>query len=86
MREKITDSYFWSYLKLLTRFNPKKFSLTISLMVLISLSEGIGLILLIPFLQRVCLDVQHGALGQIAGIIASLFSYINIEPTLGAVL
>ncbi|MDP3034262.1 MAG: ABC transporter ATP-binding protein [Methanobacteriaceae archaeon] len=86
MREKITDSYFWSYLKLLTRFNSKKFSLTISLMVLISLTEGIGLLLLIPLLQLVGLDVQQGALGQIAGIIASFFSYINVKPTLCAVL
>jgi ATP-binding cassette subfamily C protein len=86
MREKITDSYLWNYLRLLTRFNPKKLSLTISLMVLISLTEGIGLLLLIPLLQLVGLDVQQGALGQIAEIIASFFSYINVKPTLGAVL
>jgi ATP-binding cassette subfamily C protein len=86
MREKITDSYLWNYLRLLTQFNPKKLSLTISLMVLISLTEGIGLLLLIPLLQLVGLDVQQGALGQIAEIIASFFSYINVEPTLGAVL
>lgn len=86
MREKITDSYLWNYLRLLTRFNPKKLSLTILLMVLISLSEGIGLLLLIPLLQLVGLDVQQGALGQIAEIIATFFNYIHIKPTLGAVL
>ncbi|MDO9045573.1 MAG: ABC transporter ATP-binding protein [Methanobacteriaceae archaeon] len=86
MREKITDSYLWNYLRLLINFNPEKFSFTISLMVLISLTEGIGLLLLIPLLQLVGLDVQQGALGQIAEIIASFFTYIHVKPTLGAVL
>lgn len=55
-------------------------------MVFISLTEGIGLLLLVPLLQLVGLDVQQGALGQIAGFIASVFSYIGVEPTLAVVL
>jgi ATP-binding cassette subfamily C protein len=55
-------------------------------MVLISFTEGIGLLLLIPLLQLVGLDVQQGALGQIEQMVASFFSFINITPTLAVVL
>lgn len=86
LKEFITSSYIWEYITLLTGFMPRKFSATLALMVIISLSEGIGLLLLIPLLQLVGLDVQQGALGQIATIIASFFSYLHITPTLGLVL
>jgi len=79
-------SYLRHYFELLTRFNPWKFGLTISLMVFISLTEGIGLLLLVPLLQLVGLDVQQGALGQIAELVASFFAYLNITPTLSVVL
>lgn len=79
-------SYLRHYFELLTRFNPEKLGLTVSLMVFISLTEGIGLLLLVPLLQLVGLDVQQGALGQIAEGIASFFAYFNIKPTLSVVL
>jgi len=79
-------SYLQQYFKLLTRFNPGKFGLTVSLMVFISLTEGISLLLLVPLLQLVGLDVQQGALGQIAEAVASFFAYLNINPTLSVVL
>ena len=72
----------WSYIKALTSFMPRKVILAISLMIFISLTEGIGLLLLVPLLGLVGLDVQQGALGQMAGFIASLFAFIGIEPTL----
>ena len=37
------NSYLRHYFELLTRFNPEKFGFTVSLMVFISLTEGIGL-------------------------------------------
>ena len=80
------NSYLRHYFELLTRFNPGKFGLTVSLMVFISLTEGIGLLLLVPLLQLVGLDVQQGALGQIATGVASFFAYLNITPTLSVVL
>lgn len=80
------NSYLRHYFELLTRFNPGKFGLTVSLMVFISLTEGIGLLLLVPLLQLVGLDVQQGAMGQIAEGIASFFAYLNITPTLSVVL
>jgi ATP-binding cassette subfamily C protein len=77
---------FMEYIKTLFGFKPKNITIALILMVFISLTEGIGLLLLVPLLQLVGLDVQQGALGQIAGFIASAFSYIGIEPTLAVVL
>lgn len=65
---------------------PKNIALTLMLMVLIGLTEGIGLILLVPLLQLVGLDVQYGALNQIDQLILSIFSFFSIKPTLISVL
>ena len=86
MINTIFNSYIWKYFSSLISFNPKKFSFTVLLMILISFTEGIGLLLLIPLLQLVGLDVQQGALGQIEQLVASFFSFINITPTLAVVL
>ncbi len=81
-----SNKNFIEYIKALLGFKPKNITVALTLMVFISLTEGIGLLLLVPLLQLVGLDVQQDALGQIAGFIASAFSYIGIEPTLAAVL
>lgn len=80
------NNYIWKYIAILTKLMPRKSALALALMVIISLTEGIGLLLLVPLLQLVGLDVQQGALGQIAGIISSFFTYAGIKPTLGVVL
>lgn len=81
-----TDSYIWKYITNLTRLMPERSVFVLTLMVIVSLTEGIGLLLLVPLLQLVGLDVQQGALGQIAGYISLFFSYVGIKPTLGIVL
>ena len=80
------NSYVWKYITNLTRLMPGKFVFVLALMVTVSLTEGIGLLLLVPLLQLVGLDVQQGALGQIASYISIFFSYFGIKPTLGIVL
>ncbi len=87
---KIKDKYLsknwlWKYITALVSFKANIF-LALILMIFVSLTEGIGLFLLVPLLQLVGLDVQQGALGQIAGYIFLLFNYIGIKPTLGFVL
>jgi len=82
----LTETSIWKYIKTLTSFKSRKVVLTLALMVFISLTEGIGLLLLVPLLQLVGLDVGQGALGQIAGYISSFFTYLGIKPTLGVVL
>jgi len=81
-----SNENFTEYIKALLGFRSKNLALALALMVFISLTEGIGLLLLVPLLQLVGLDVQQGALGQIAGSIASIFSYIGIKPSLAMVL
>ena len=84
--KKLADNYIWKYITILTRLMPEKTVLTLLLMVFISLTEGISLLLLVPLLQLVGLDVQQGTLGQIAGLISSFFTYLQITPTLATVL
>ena len=84
--KKLADNYIWKYITSLTRLMPEKTALTLILMVFISLTEGISLLLLVPLLQLVGLDVQQGAIGQIAGFISSFFTYLGITPTLATVL
>jgi ATP-binding cassette subfamily C protein len=64
----------------------QKFVLSLWLMVCLGLMEGASLLMLIPLLQLVGLDVQGGALGRIAEFVSSLFTAINVKPTLIAVL
>ncbi len=82
----IKTSSLWIYLHNLFNFNPAGFSLSIFLMVLISFTEGIGLLLLIPLLDLVGVPVSSGGLGQIAAGVGSIFELFNLTPTLGVVL
>lgn len=61
-------------------------ALTLGLMVCLSLTEGFGLLLLVPLLQLVGLDVDRGSLGRIAQFFSSAFTAIGMRPTLIAVL
>jgi ABC-type transport system involved in cytochrome bd biosynthesis fused ATPase/permease subunit len=63
----------WHYSATLTRASSWKAALALGLMVSLSLMEGIGLLMLVPLLQLVGLDVQHGTLGRIAQLLSSLF-------------
>jgi ATP-binding cassette subfamily C protein len=70
---------FWNYISNFIGLMPGRITLTLSLMVFISLTEGVGLLLLVPLLQLVGLNVDEGSLGQIAGFVSSIFT---IKPTL----
>lgn len=82
----LKKSYIGQYINLLIKFKPQKITFTVALMIIISLTEGIGLLLLVPLLQLVGLDVQEGSLGQIANFISYVFNWVNIEPDLAMVL
>ncbi len=65
---------------------PKKVLMALILMVLISFTEAVSLLILIPLLQLVGLDVGQGSLGQLAGIVSSFFTVLNLQPSLVIVL
>lgn len=76
----------WTYMAALKRVMSRKVALALSLMVFISLTEGVGLLLLLPLMQLVGLNVDGGSLGQIAGLTSQLFSFASVKPTLILVL
>lgn len=76
------DSLLGLFAGNLTRLMPRKVALTLTLMVLLSLSEAVSLLILVPLLGLVGLDVGQGSLGQIDGIISAFFTYLGVQPTL----
>lgn len=82
LESKLKESNMMKYLTNFAGIMPRNITLTLILMVFISLTEGIGLILLVPMLQLVGLDVQYGSLNQIEQFIFSIFAFFSIKPTL----
>ena len=78
----IKQSLLSQYTKHLFRLMPKKVTLALCLMVLISLIQGISLILLVPLLQLVGLNVGQGSLGQIANLITTIFTTLGLQLNL----
>ena len=65
---------------------PGRVAFGLLLTVLHGLTEGAGVVLLVPLLQLVGLDVQQGAVGRFSDLISSLFMTVGIRPTLASVL
>lgn len=86
IKDSIKKGISWRYSTTLIKFMPRKVAFTLLLMVLISLTEGISLLLLVPLLQLVGLNVEQGSIGQIASIISSIFAILKFQPTLVSVL
>ena len=80
------NSLLRKYTTNLTQLMPRKVALAITLMVLLSFTEAVGLVLLIPLLGLVGLDVGQGSLGQIGELVSGFFSFFGLEPTLVLVL
>jgi ATP-binding cassette subfamily C protein len=86
LKTRIQKGTAWTYMAALKRVMSRKVALALSLMVFISLTEGVGLLLLLPLMQLVGLNIDGGSLGQIAGLTSQLFSFAGVKPTLILVL
>ena len=75
-----------SYMATLVRVMSWKVALALALMVCLSLTEGIGLLLLVPLMQLVGLDTQQGSVGRLVEFVSFIFAAIGVRPTLIAVL
>ena len=75
-----------TYVTALKHVMSRKVALALSLMVFISLTEGVGLLLLLPLMQLVGLNVGEGSLSQVTGLTSYLFSLAGVKPTLILVL
>lgn len=80
------NSLLCYYIKDIIVLMPKKITVSIILMVLMSFLQAVSLLLLVPLLQLVGLNVSQGSIGQIAGIVSEFFVLINVPPTLLTVL
>jgi ATP-binding cassette subfamily C protein len=74
------------YIGTLVSVTSWKAALALLLMFCTSLTEGAGLLLLVPMLQVIGLDVQQGTVGWLAEFIASIFAAVGVQPTLVTVL
>ena len=75
-----------SYLSSLIQVTPWKAAWALGLMILISFTEGVGLMMLVPLLQLVGVDVPEGDLSRIARLLSSVFAAVGLRPTLITVL
>lgn len=79
-------SLFGVYITDLIGSMPKNLIISVVLMVTISLLQGISLVILIPLLQLVGLNVNEGAISQLAAGVSQFFELIKVQPTLPIVL
>jgi ATP-binding cassette subfamily C protein len=75
-----------SYIGALAEMASWKLAFVSLLMFCVSLTEGVGILLLVPLLQVVGLDIGSGAVGKIGGFISSVFNTVGAQPTLILVL
>ena len=78
----LENGAFWRYMSTLIGLMSWKVVLALALMACVGLTEGIGLMLLLPILQLVGLDVQQGTVGQLAAFVSSVFALMGVRPTL----
>jgi ATP-binding cassette subfamily C protein len=83
---RLSDSSFWKYLATLLSVMPRHLALTVALTISVSLTEGVGLLLLVPLLQLVGLDTQTGSAGRLAGSVSAAVAAVGIRLTLPVVL
>ena len=70
----------------LTAASPNRVARSVVVLLASSLTEGVGVFLLIPLLTLIGLDVGSGALGQTATLFSRGFAAIGLTPTLASVL
>jgi ATP-binding cassette subfamily C protein len=80
------NSTIRSYLGALVGVASWKLVFVSLLTVCVTLTESVGLLLLVPLLQVVGFDLGGGAAGRISGFITSIFDSVGIRPTLISIL
>ena len=85
-RTPADSSTIRSYVGALVDVASWKLVFVLLLTVCVTLTESVGLLLLVPLLQVVGLDLGGGAVGRIGGFITSIFDAVGARPTLILVL
>ncbi len=66
--------------------SPRRAAMTALLTIGVGLFEGVGLLLLIPLLQLIGLDAQHGGMGRLMAVVRHAFDTVGVAVTLPRVL
>src|SRR5262245_12981794 len=77
---------FAIYVRTLAAAMPGRLALAITLTVLGALTEGLGLLILMPLLHLVGVDVYQGSVGHIARTVATAFGQLGLPLNLMSVL
>jgi len=80
------NNIFFQFLKTLILKSPFKISLSLLLATLVSFTESIGLLILIPLLGLIGLQAQDGMVSKTSEIIANIFTMMHLTPTLAIIL
>jgi ATP-binding cassette, subfamily C, bacterial len=83
---RVRQSTTWQYVSLLWGAMPTRVALAITLTVALALTEGVGLLLLLPLLQLVGFNTEQGTTGSITHYVTSLFTLTGFPVTLVSVL
>jgi ATP-binding cassette, subfamily C, bacterial len=77
-----SNSTFRIYIATLVEVMSWKVALVLALMLCQSLTQGAQLLLLVPLMQVVGLEVQHGSIGWFAEFASSIFAAVGVPLTL----
>ncbi|MGH7785420.1 MAG: ABC transporter ATP-binding protein [Candidatus Binatia bacterium] len=77
---------FVVFVRTLAAAMPGRLALAVALTALGAVTEGIGLLVLVPLLQVIGVDVQQGSVGRVAGSMAAAFGWLGIPLQLISVL
>jgi ATP-binding cassette subfamily C protein len=75
-----------TFMTLLSEAAPRRAPLAAAVTVLMATTESVGVLMLVPLLQLVGVDAQHGAIGWIGDTLRLSLQQIGLEPSLPIVL
>ncbi len=85
-RSPVSERPFVLYLRTLAGAMPGRLTLGVVLTVVGAVTEGMGLLVLVPLLQLIGIDIQQGSVGRVANSVAAAFGGLGIPLTLFSVL
>jgi len=83
---RVQNSTLWGYLSALWKDEGAKVALATALAACLSLTQGVGLLLLLPLLQLVGFNTQQGASANVAYYASAAFASVGMPLTLVTVL
>ncbi len=76
----------YRYSTALAGYAPLRLSLALGLLILVGVTEGIGLLLLVPLLQLVGSGQENTVPGGVTGMAQQVFAWFDLRPTLPVML